>query len=312
MHDTDTFLTTLYVLCDDFCKRFQRAQPAAFQPPAAPGRPRALTASEVVCLSLFSQFSRFRSQRAFWRFATARLQPYFPDLPCRTTSNRLQRRDQAVLAAFAQALAADLGAQAPARLSHLIVDATPVVTRDRRRRGKGHLAAADYGHAGRLGTYQGLRLLAVCTPVGVISAWGLGPASVGERELLDALLAAWRPPAPEVPLLADRGFVGRDCQARWQHDCGTTVLCPPHPKHREAADWTLPQERWFAGARQMIETVFEKLQNCFGLRDERPHELDGLTARVAAKVCLHNLLLWLNAQLPDRPLLAFCDLWQEA
>ena len=40
---------------------------------------------------------------------------------------------------------------------------------------------------------------------------------------------------------------------------------------------------------------------------ERPHALDGLLARLAAKVALHTFCLWLNRHL-GRPLLAFADL----
>jgi hypothetical protein len=50
-----------------------------------------------------------------------------------------------------------------------------------------------------------------------------------------------------------------------------------------------------------------KLFNTFGLHRERPHELSGLRARLAARVALHNFCIWLNEQL-GRPWLAFADL----
>ena len=59
--------------------------------------------------------------------------------------------------------------------------------------------------------------------------------------------------------------------------------------------------------RQIVETVYEKLHNAFGLARERPHELSGLRARLAAKVALHNFCIWLNEHL-GRPRLAFADL----
>ena len=40
---------------------------------------------------------------------------------------------------------------------------------------------------------------------------------------------------------------------------------------------------------------------------ERPHELSGLRARLAARIALHNFSIWLNEQL-GRPRLAFADL----
>lgn len=55
------------------------------------------------------------------------------------------------------------------------------------------------------------------------------------------------------------------------------------------------------------EAPFDKLFNTFGLWGERPHELSGLRARLAARVALHNFCIRLNEQL-GRPRLAFADL----
>jgi hypothetical protein len=65
--DTDTFLTVLYVLIDDFFQREGRAQARQAGP-----RP-ALSRSEVVCLALFGRWACFGSERAFWRYAQAHL-----------------------------------------------------------------------------------------------------------------------------------------------------------------------------------------------------------------------------------------------
>jgi hypothetical protein len=46
--------------------------------------------------------------------------------------------------------------------------------------------------------------------------------------------------------------------------------------------------KWVASIRQIIESVYDKLFNTFGLWRERPHELEGLRARLAARVALHN------------------------
>ena len=65
--------------------------------------------------------------------------------------------------------------------------------------------------------------------------------------------------------------------------------------------------RWLASLRQMIETVNDKLLNTFRLARERPHDLTGFQARLAAKVALHNFCIWFNLQL-DRAPLAFAEL----
>ena len=57
----------------------------------------------------------------------------------------------------------------------------------------------------------------------------------------------------------------------------------------------------------MVETVYDKLYHTFRLDRERPHDLSGLQARLAAKITLHHFCMWLNGQL-GWPWLAFADL----
>jgi hypothetical protein len=65
--------------------------------------------------------------------------------------------------------------------------------------------------------------------------------------------------------------------------------------------------RWLASIRQIVETVYDKLHNTFRLYRERPHDLTGFQARLAAKIALHNFCIWLNVKY-GRPRLAFADL----
>ena len=91
MVDTDTFLTTLYVMVDEFC---QSQLPAE----SHRGPQAALTRSEVVTLGLFGQWACFPSERAFYRYAQHHLRAAFPTLPHRTQFNRLLRRhDEALI-----------------------------------------------------------------------------------------------------------------------------------------------------------------------------------------------------------------------
>jgi hypothetical protein len=47
--------------------------------------------------------------------------------------------------------------------------------------------------------------------------------------------------------------------------------------------------------------------HAFGLSRERPHDLTGFQARLAAKMALHNFCSWFNEQV-GRPTRAFADL----
>ena len=84
MLDVDTFLTTLYVTVDDFCQSRLREE-------GRPGPEASLCASEVIPLAIFARWSRFSSERDFYRYATDRLRDAFPTLPDRSQFNRLVR-----------------------------------------------------------------------------------------------------------------------------------------------------------------------------------------------------------------------------
>src|SRR3712207_3106639 len=97
MVDVDTFLTTLYVMVDDFCQ--------SRSPKRKPGPEASLSASEVITLSIFARWSRFASERDFYRYAETNLRDAFPTLPNRSQFNRLSRFHTEFLEAFVLHLA---------------------------------------------------------------------------------------------------------------------------------------------------------------------------------------------------------------
>ena len=92
---------------------------------------------------------------------------------------------------------------------------------------------------------------------------------------------------------------------RWLERYRAQLICPP--KRNASQVWPKRLRRWVAGIRQIVETVYDKLFNTSGLWRARPHELQGLRSRLAARVALRNSCMWLNQQL-GRPLLSFADL----
>ena len=56
------------------------------------------------------------------------------------------------------------------------------------------------------------------------------------------------------------------------------VIYPPKRNSRKR-NWPKRLRRWVAGIRQIVETVYDKLFNAFGLWRERPHEM-GVCGRV--------------------------------
>lgn len=305
MVDADTFLTALYVMVDDFDK-------AHLPPERRPGPPAALTRSEVLTLALFGQWQGFASERGFYRYARRHLRGAFPALPAREQFNRQLRRHYGALVACLLHLAHLLRARSA---PYEALDCTAVPTRDAKRRGGGWLPGmADIGWSNRLGWYEGCRLLLAVTSAGAITGFALAPGSTKDQPLAETFFALRRHPHPRAggvgapaagPYVADKGFEGRDHHRRWRRDYGAAVLCPP--KRTSARPWPKAWRRWLAGHRQIVETVVGTLVHAFRLDRERPHTLDGLQARIAAKLALHNFCLWLNERL-GRPYLAFADL----
>lgn len=84
MLDVDTFLTALYVIVDDFCQSHRPQQ-------RRPGPEASLSEGELITLSVFARWSRFASERDFYRYAEGHLRGAFPTLPDRSQFNRLVR-----------------------------------------------------------------------------------------------------------------------------------------------------------------------------------------------------------------------------
>lgn len=305
MIDTNTFLTTLYVVVDDFCK--QSLVPESLTPPVV-----SLSRSEVVTLALFAQWHHFPRERAFYRDAHQHLRSAFPRLPDRSQLNRLMRQHVGALTAFFLHSVDRLHAQAC--LSEAL-DSSAVPTRDAKRRGSGWLPGiADIGWSNRIGWYEGCHLLLAVNPHGIITGFGLASASSHDVRMAETFFAVRQTPHPQLPsvgkagsgiYVTDKGFAGHKTQQRWYETYNVEVIAPP-PRNSKTP-WSKPWRRWLAGIRQIVETVNEKLQHVFRLQSERPHDWSGLHTRLTAKIALPNFCIWLNQQW-GRPNLAFADL----
>src|SRR5262245_7594576 len=103
MVDTDTFLTTLYVMVDDFCKTILPPEPH-------PGPQATLSRSESVTLAIFGQWQGFGSERGFYRYVQRHLRAAFPHLPAREQFNRQMRQHHDAIVAFFPSLVQCLAA----------------------------------------------------------------------------------------------------------------------------------------------------------------------------------------------------------
>lgn len=305
--DLDTFVTEVYVMADDYCKAYQ------VDWPVRPGPTPALSVAEVITLALTSRWQRFASDRDFYRYAATHLRGAFPRLPAPSQLNRLTRAALPWLLGFSHQVVTRLQARACA---YEALDTLGCATRHCKRRGNGWLAGeANLGYCNRLGWYEGLNVILSHTPDGVITGFGLAPASTKEQPFAETFLAARAQPTPRLPevglpalgwYVTDNGFCGVALHHHWQQAYGARVISPPQ-RAQGRHPWPKALRRWLARIRQMAETVHEKLLHAFRFERERPHQLQGFRVRLAASVALHNLCIWLNVQ-RGRPKLAFADL----
>lgn len=295
MFDLETYLTALYVDVDTFC------QVHVPEPAPKRGRKPSLSVSEIVTLAVVGQWGIFVSERDFLRWAGRHLRGFFPTLPHATQVNRLQRQHQATITAFALWLGQHL-IQPQERYE--ILDGTGIAVRNGKRQGPGWLPeAAGIGSCSRLNYFEGFRLLICTGERGVVTGWGCGAATTGERALADTLFEARLLPQPGLPsagrtmgscYLADMGFSGKDCQARWRELYDANVVSPPQTGSKAA--WPHAWRRELSRIRQVVESVFGRLLRDFRLEHERPHTLSGFLTRLAAKIALHNACIWFNRE----------------
>ena len=147
MVDVDTFLTTLYVMADDFC----HSRP----PKRRPGPKASLSSSEVITLAVFLPVGAVSTARGT-SIATPTPNCAMPSPPCPTarssTAWYAPTSASSRLSSFVLHLVALL--QTPPKCPYQALDSSAMPTRDAKRRGHGWLAGqADIGWSNTIGWY---------------------------------------------------------------------------------------------------------------------------------------------------------------
>jgi hypothetical protein len=293
--DLETMLVAIFVLIDDW--RQENRPPSAKNP----GRPPALSDSEVLTLAVLAQWPRFRSERDFYRFADANLRDYFPNLLSYGQLNRRIRASEPELCALQRDLA---GTLADGWEVYRVLDTTliPAIVRVRACRRGLFAGQATFGRSvSKTEWIYGFKVALSVNPEGVITAFGLAPANCDERPIGEFLLSS----DGHDGYLADKGFSSVEWEKRWLESFGALVAATPQRNARRA--WPREACRWAAGKRQLIEGVIWQLKDYFGLERHRAKTLGGLLTRLAAKVTAYTCGQLLNARL-GRPLRRLADL----
>jgi Transposase DDE domain len=295
MLDLDSLLVSLYVLVDDWWKATRSSDTPK------PGRPALLADSEVLTLAILSQWPRFRSERDFWRFASWHLRAYFPTFCSQSQFNRRVRALAPEVRALHHHLARELAE--PSAAYH-VLDTTliPAIVRVRASRKGLFCGQATFGRsASKTEWVYGFKVGLTVSPQGVITAFGVAEAASDERPIADWLIRQDR----HDVYLADKGFASVAWERHWAYEQGAVVVATPKDNSKRA--WAPSERRWAAGKRQIIEGVIDQLKDIFALERHRAKTLEGLLARLAAKVAAYTCGQRLNVQL-GRPLRHLADL----
>ena len=330
--DIDTFLTTLYVLIDDWYKQAIAEQ----KPQGRGGAPEQMSDSEILTLAIAGQWRKgvpWESERSLVRYMQEHGYHWFPRMLKRSAFNRRVRMLCGVLAALQREVCKWLGDEGK---GYEIVDGFPVptCTLGQAARQKEHwLMTASKGHGGNYGGwFFGQRWWVSVIPSGAITGWVVAEASINERWVLEAFLSqrvgdgqiCGPPPdtqirkadRPSIPVgflggafaagkwiktyLADRGLNGARWQPHWRAAYRAEVITVPPANAPEFRLWSAANRRWLASHRQPIETAYAFLTEVFGSKRVNAHSQWGLYTRLAAKAAAYNLGLFLN-RLLQRP-----------
>jgi len=153
----------------------------------------------------------------------------------------------------------------------------------------------------------GFKVALVVDPYGVVTAFGLAPASSDERPIGEAHRGRPRGPGSSRSIhLADKGFTGVQWERHWlQEEYGSLVAATP--KNDSLRAWANQDRRWASGKRQIVEGVICQLKDFFSLERHRAKTLQGLLARLAAKIAAYTCAQRINDAL-GRPLRRLADL----
>jgi hypothetical protein len=327
--DLDTFLTTLYVIIDDWYKRELQEQMVRHA-----GAELQMSDSEVLTVAIASQWRvgvAWQSERGAVRFMQRHGRGWFPKMLKHSQFNKRVRELWAVFVRLQQVLAALLGGEA----LYEVVDCTelPHCSLAQAASSKQHWLSGQLGRGGNNGGwFYGEQLLVSVTANGVVTGWLVGLAAIDDRWLLEAFLStragAMQLMEPELtnkkyyrsrriptldafspaltvgrdtalPYLADEGFNGQRWIEHWLDEYRADVIAAPPSNTHHA--WSRNDKKWLAHHRQIVETVFARLSEVFGLKRLNAHSKWGQVTRLAAKMTAYNIGILFNRWLgrPD-------------
>lgn len=282
-NELDTLATALYVKIDDERDGLLRL----------PGRPPALSHSELLCLAVMQSMLGFHSEARWLRYARAHLRHLFPFLPQQPGYNKRLRAALPQIKRVLRMLARDTDFWED---TVWVADSTPVPCGTSRPTARRSEVAgwANYGYcASHSRWFWGLRLYLVCAPSGMPVLWALADPKTAEREVLAAMLevdAGLVRQRRGLLLITDKGFASKTFEQALSAD-GITLLRPSRKTEVLRAG-----EPMLKKVRQLIESVNDTLKGQLDLEQHGGRTIEGVAVRVAQRVLALAAAIWHNFQ----------------
>lgn len=330
--DLEAFLTLLYVLVDDWYKGYV----AGHKRHGAGAKPR-MSDSEVLTVAIAGQWRAgvpWQSERGLVRYMQAHGKGMFPTMLQPSGFNQRVRYLWGAFILLQQAVA-DLLDEPTALYECVDSLPLPAFSPGQAQRDKGHwLWQSSLGHGAHGEWFWGDHLLACVSRSQTVTGWLLGTAAINDRWLLEAFLSARagqpclqapgrRPKAAKADdrlppvgfigafqavgksrtglYLADKGFNGWRWANHWRTHYHAAVITVPPDNAKAEPPWSAAQKVSLASHRQIVETVFARLDQVFAIKRLQAHSRWGQYTRLAARMAAYNIGLFLNRLLGRPP-----------
>lgn len=331
--DMETFLTQLY----SFISEWYRTSIAPEKGTRVGAKPQ-MSDEAVLTVALAGQWkvgAPWQSERGVVRYIRAHYRHIFPQMLKRSAFNRRVRNLYGVFLRLQDYVGRLLSDESD---SYECVDCMPLpaYSNAQSNKEKGHwLWESTFGRGGtRSGFFVGDHLLAAVSPQGVVTGWLIATACIQDRWLMEVFLSTRAgdpklvgpphdsrrkrsrrvtPPlgfigplqavgtASNKPYLADQGYNGQRWISHWQTNYQATVITVPVINEPARRLWSDADKTWLASHRQIVDTVFSRLDTIFRIKHLNAHSRWGQLTRLAAIIAAYHIGLWFNRQL-GRPL----------
>ena len=284
INDFDDFCLWTYVVVDELWQRiapyFRRSGPAPD-----------CSDSELLTLVLVGECRGWAMETELlsqWR----EHRDLFPTLP---SQSRLNRRRRQLADAFNLVRRAILGLLDATADHQCVIDSLPVPAMAFHLV-PGSAAKADWQAAGaafgkvitKKQTIFGYKLHLLITMGGVILDFELAPANASDLAVGEELLSEHA----DLDVIADKAYISEVVAAALWEQRQIALLTVPRRNQKRQLPPTV--RRMLNGARQIIETVNDQLDEQFHIEVNHAHTFPGLAARLHTKLTAHTLCLYLN------------------